>query len=79
MSTGGGAVAFDDQVPAVIGDVRNDATDTTWCVGEHTLTHKHARKVIQSLMAAAVWSHLSSDFRGMCCESVLPNPPGAGL
>ena len=32
VSSGGGAVAFDDQVPAVIGDVRNDASDTTWYV-----------------------------------------------
>ena len=32
VSSGGGAVNFDEQVPSVIADVRNDSSETTWLV-----------------------------------------------
>lgn len=32
VSSGGGAVNFDDAVPSVIADVRNDSSETTWLV-----------------------------------------------
>ena len=35
VSSGGGAVKFDDQVPVVIADVRNDSSETTWLVYVH--------------------------------------------